>query len=149
IVDIENTMRHLNMGKSPFDAARDSAAEIAVPVLMATITTVVVFLPLVFMTGIGKYLFLPLAVSASLAMVASYVVSRTVSPLLASRFLSPEESGGEHNERLAKERFSKKWLVAALVLSTLGLPVWLADHLIPDLTAHDIPGALSEALPRD
>src|SRR5262245_44598945 len=153
IVDIENTMRHLNMGKSPFDAARDSAAEIAVPVLMATITTVVVFLPLVFMTGIGKYLFLPLAVSASLAMSASYLVSRTVSPLLASRFLSREESGREHHSLFLmehfQERFSRKWLVAALVLTALGLPVWLADQLISDLTTHHFPAALSEALPRD
>ena len=47
IVDVENTVRHLNMGKTPLEAARDSAHEIAVPVLMATVTTVVVFLPLI------------------------------------------------------------------------------------------------------
>src|SRR5207244_6967774 len=43
IVDVENTMRHLNMGKPPLDAARDSAAEISIPILMATVTTIVVF----------------------------------------------------------------------------------------------------------
>jgi multidrug efflux pump subunit AcrB len=92
IVDVENTVRHLGMGKSPLDAARDSANEIAVPVLMATITTVAVFLPLVFMTGVGRYLFTPLAVSASLAMAASYLVSRTVSPLYCSRYLRPRST---------------------------------------------------------
>jgi multidrug efflux pump subunit AcrB len=90
IVDVENTVRHLGMGKTPLEAARDSANEIAVPVLLATVTTVVVFLPLVFMTGVGKYLFTPLAVSATMAMFASYLVSRTVSPLYCSRYLLPK-----------------------------------------------------------
>src|SRR3984893_8517502 len=53
IVDVENTVRHLKLGASPLDAARESAREIAVPVLMATITTMVVFFPLTFMTGVG------------------------------------------------------------------------------------------------
>src|SRR5204863_924820 len=74
IVDVENTFRHLNMGKPPLDAVRDSAAEISIPILMATVTTIVVFFPLAFMGGVGKYLFQPLAVSASLALVASYIV---------------------------------------------------------------------------
>ena len=85
IVDVENTVRHLKLGASPLDAARESAREIAVPVLMATITTIVVFFPLTFMTGVGKHLFTPLAISAALALGASYIVSRTVSPLLCSR----------------------------------------------------------------
>src|SRR5207244_2580323 len=87
VVDVENTVRHLGMGKTPFQAALDSAQEIAVPVLMATVTTVIVFLPLVFMTGMGKYLFTPLAISVALALFASYIVSRTVSPLLCARWL--------------------------------------------------------------
>jgi multidrug efflux pump subunit AcrB len=97
VVDVENTVRHLHMGKTSFQAALDSAHEISIPVLMATVTTVIVFLPLVFMVGLGKYLFTPLAVSVALAMFASYIVSRTVSPLLCSRLLRPgvrsQESG--------------------------------------------------------
>src|SRR5262245_8713486 len=87
IVDVENTLRHLHMGKSPLQAVRDSASEISVPILIATVTTVVVFFPITFMEGMGKYLFWPLAFSAALAMFASYVVSRTVSPLYCSRYL--------------------------------------------------------------
>ena len=68
IVDVENTVRHLKLGLSPLEAARESAREIAVPVLMATITTMVVFFPLTFMTGVGKHLFTPLAVSACMAL---------------------------------------------------------------------------------
>src|SRR5262249_3868934 len=87
VVDVENTVRHLGMGKTPFHAALDSATEISVPILIPTIIPVVVFLPLVLTTGTAKYLFTPLAVSVALAMFASYFVSRTVSPLLCSLLL--------------------------------------------------------------
>src|SRR5947209_8429009 len=92
IVDVENTVRHLNLGKDPLTAARDSADKISIPVLLATITTVVVFFPITFMAGLGKYLLTPLAASATMAMFASYVVSRTVSPLYCSRFLRPHHA---------------------------------------------------------
>ncbi len=130
IVDVENTVRHLNMGKSSMDAARDSANEIATPVLMATITTVVVFFPLVFISGVGKYLFTPLAVSASLAMGASYLVSRTVSPLFCARYLRVH---GEHQERFP------------LWLFLLALTLALAGLVLPAL-AYWAPGVLPEAL---
>lgn len=116
IVDVENTIRHLGMGKTPFEAARDSAEEISLPVLMATVTTVIVFFPLTFMTGVGKYLFTPLAVSASLAMAASYLIARTVSPLLCAKLLRP------HHEQ--RERFPR-WIVlagACVALVCLALP---------------------------
>ncbi|MCI0362812.1 MAG: efflux RND transporter permease subunit, partial [Phycisphaerales bacterium] len=87
IVDIENTFRHLDMGKSPRQAALDSAMEIAMPVLVATITTVVVFFPVVFLFGMGKYLFTPLALSVAFAMFASYFLSRTLSPAFCAYFL--------------------------------------------------------------
>ncbi|HJT79041.1 MAG TPA: efflux RND transporter permease subunit, partial [Gemmataceae bacterium] len=95
IVDVENTLRHLHLGKTPVQAALDSAREISVPVFLATVTTVVVFLPVALMAGVGKYLFTPLAVAASLAMFASYVISRTVSPLCCARLLRPESAEGE------------------------------------------------------
>jgi multidrug efflux pump subunit AcrB len=113
IVDVENTVRHLNMGKTPLAAARDSAEEIAVPLMMATLTTVVVFVPITFMMGLGKYLFTPLAVSATFAMVASYVVSRTVSPLYCSRFLKP------HNSE--PERYPWYFTVLGFLLALVGL----------------------------
>jgi multidrug efflux pump subunit AcrB len=123
IVDVENTIRHLNLGKTPLQAARDSAQEIAVPVLIATMTTVVVFLPLIFMEGIAKYLFTPLAVSASLAMFASYFVSRTVSPLYCSRLLRPQ---GE------QEAMPWRLFAVSLVVAVVGLGVWLLNSQITE-----------------
>jgi multidrug efflux pump subunit AcrB len=102
IVDIENTFRHLDMGKTPRQAALDSAMEIAMPVLVATITTVVVFFPVVFLFGMGKYLFTPLALSVAFAMFASYVLSRTLSPAYCAYFLKAGgwrlEAGGPNPE---------------------------------------------------
>jgi multidrug efflux pump subunit AcrB len=124
IVDVENTVRHLHMGKSPLAAARDSAAEIATPVFMATLTTVVVFLPITFMAGLGKYLFTPLAVSATFAMTASYIVSRTVSPLYCARYLRADAK---------PERFPWWLFLAGLVLAGVGLGVPLLAQWAPRL----------------
>src|SRR6266849_2473816 len=87
IVDVENTYRHLQMGKRPKRAALESAMEIAVPVLVSTITTVAVFFPVTFLYGMGKYLFTPLALSVTFAMFASYILSRTISPAYCAYFL--------------------------------------------------------------
>lgn len=122
IVDVENTVRHLGMGKSPMEAALDSAVEIAVPVLMATITTIVVFLPITFMTGMGKFMFTPLAVSATLALLGSYVVSRTVSPLCCAKFL------GGYDET---PHFPRRLLITGLSLAAAGFVFWLAGSKLP------------------
>jgi multidrug efflux pump subunit AcrB len=91
LIDIENTFRHLDMGKHPKRAALDSAMEIAMPVLVATITTTVVFFPVIFLFGMGKYLFTPLALSVTIAMFASYFLSRTLSPAFCAYFLKAHD----------------------------------------------------------
>lgn len=142
IVDVENTVRHLGMGKTPFEAARDSASEIAVPVLIATITTVVVFLPLVFMEGVGKYLFTPLAVSAALAMFASYFVSRTVSPVLCARFLQPHVPD-------AKREPIPWWLfITGFIVALISFGLWITKVYYVDwLVGRHLPFA-TEGLPK-
>lgn len=87
IVVLENTDRHLAMGKPPAQAALDGAAEVAMPVLVATITTIVVFFPVVFLTGIGKFLFTPLALAVAFSIAASYFVAMTVVPVYCANFL--------------------------------------------------------------
>src|SRR5438876_5018173 len=87
IVVLENTHRHLAMGKTAETAALDAAEEVRMPILVATITTVVVFAPVVFLSGIGRFLFTPLALSVTFAMLASYIVALTVVPTYCAKFL--------------------------------------------------------------
>ncbi len=90
IVVIENINRHLEEGKTPTRAAFDGANEVAVPVLVSTITTVAVFLPVVFLQGIARKLFTPLAVAVGFSMAASYFVSMMVTPAACQKWLQRE-----------------------------------------------------------
>jgi multidrug efflux pump subunit AcrB len=87
IVVLENTVRHLRMGKAPLAAAQDAAEQVAMPVIVSTITTVIVFFPVVFLTGLGRFLFSPLALSVAFAMTGSYVLAMTLIPAYSARFL--------------------------------------------------------------
>src|SRR5262244_342334 len=91
IVELENINRHLNMpGKLRRLAVLDAAREVAMPIFVSTITTIVVFLPTVFLEGQAKLLFIPLTFTISCSMFASFLVSRTVTPLLCLHWLRPE-----------------------------------------------------------
>ena len=83
IVVQENLHRHLEMGKDGRSAAEDSAIELTLPILVATICILIVYLPIMFFTGIIKYLFVPLAMTVAFAMLADYAVSMSVTPVAA------------------------------------------------------------------
>ena len=85
-VVLENINRHLAEGKAPKEAARDGAEEVALPVLASTITTIIVFFPVMFLFGVAKYLFSALALAVVLSMVASYLVAMSVIPIYCARF---------------------------------------------------------------
>jgi len=87
IVVLENTHRHLRMGKPPREAALEGATEVSMPVFVATLTTIVVFFPVTFLYGMGKYLFTPLALAVAFSMIASYFVAMTLVPAYCARFL--------------------------------------------------------------
>jgi multidrug efflux pump subunit AcrB len=91
-VTIENIDRNLEQGKNLYDGIFDGAAEIAVPALVSTLCITIVFLPMFFLTGVARYLFIPLAEAVAFAMLASYVLSRTLVPTLAMYLLK----AGEH-----------------------------------------------------
>lgn len=95
VVVLENISRHLAGGKSPAAAARDGAEEVALPVLASTVTTVIVFFPVMFLFGVAKYLFQALSLAVVLSMAASYVVAMTVIPIFCARFLSGDEARAE------------------------------------------------------
>jgi hydrophobic/amphiphilic exporter-1 (mainly G- bacteria), HAE1 family len=87
IVVVENIIRHMQMGKSRSDAARDGATEVATPVLAGTVTTLAVFIPAIFLSGMIRYLFEPLSVAATFTIGASYFVAMTVVPAFCARFV--------------------------------------------------------------
>jgi multidrug efflux pump subunit AcrB len=82
-VTIENIDRHLAQGKPVLEAIRDGAGEIATPALVSTMCICIVFIPIFFLSGVAKYLFSPLAEAVIFAMIASYILSRTLVPTLA------------------------------------------------------------------
>ncbi|HEX2676364.1 MAG TPA: efflux RND transporter permease subunit, partial [Polyangiales bacterium] len=82
IVELENIHRHLALGQNRKQAVLAAAQEVAMPILVSTITTIVVFLPVLFLAGVARYLFIPLAATIAFALTMSFLVSRTVTPLL-------------------------------------------------------------------
>ena len=108
IVVLENTHRHVDLGSTPASAALRAAEEVRMPILVATVVTVVVFAPVIFLTGVGKFLFTPLALSVTFAMIASYVVALTVVPVYCAKFLKP--TAKEHRPwwfRLFERQFER------------------------------------------
>ncbi|MGH7841711.1 MAG: efflux RND transporter permease subunit [Candidatus Binataceae bacterium] len=99
IVVLENINRHLAEGEEPRQAAQRGAEEVALPVLASTITTILVFFPVMFLFGVAKYLFSALALTVTLSMLASYVVAMTVIPIYCARFLNAESAREEEHGR--------------------------------------------------
>jgi len=87
IVVVENIIRHQDMGESPMQAAAAGASEVAPSIIVSTLTFGVVFLPIVFLSGMARFLFAPLALAATLVMAASLVVALSVVPAFCARFL--------------------------------------------------------------
>jgi multidrug efflux pump subunit AcrB len=107
IVVLENVARHLESGKTPEQAARVAAMEVATPVLVATTTLCVVFAPVMFLTGIGKFLFTPLALAVIFAILASYVMSMALVPAACARFLKP--GGSAHGKAQRRSLFERAY----------------------------------------
>jgi len=97
-VSIENIERHLEEGAELRDGVLQGAAQIAVPALVSTLCICIVFIPMFFLQGVARYLFLPLAEAVIFAMLASYVLSRTLVPTMAIYLLKAKaHRSGSHN----------------------------------------------------
>ncbi len=106
IVELENINRHLNIPGTPRrTAVLDAAREVAMPIFSATITTIIVFVPTVFLEGQIKLLFIPLTFTISISLFASFLVSRTVTPLLALKLITPEKPVGPASRSLRDRLF--------------------------------------------
>jgi hydrophobic/amphiphilic exporter-1 (mainly G- bacteria), HAE1 family len=156
VVVLENVNRHLAQGKSPRQAARDGAEEVSLAVLASTLTTMIVFLPVMFLFGVAKYLFSALSLAVVLSMAGSYIVAMTVIPIFCARFLTTEgaqvEEAGEHRgfagafnrlyarfvaryERALEMALAHKWTVVGTVgilfALTMGAYRFIGTELFP------------------
>jgi multidrug efflux pump subunit AcrB len=102
-VEVENINRNLDMGKPVIQAILDGAQQIAVPALVSTLCICIVFLPMFLLGGVARYLFVPLAEAVIFAMLASYLLSRTLVPTMARYLLaSPVEGAAPSRNLLAR-----------------------------------------------
>ena len=102
-VEIENINRNISQGKEIVQAILDGASQIAVPALVSTLSICIVFVPMFFLSGVAKYLFVPLAEAVVFAMLASYLLSRTLVPTMA-RYLLLAQTEEERLEQAEASR---------------------------------------------
>jgi multidrug efflux pump subunit AcrB len=95
-VEIENINRNIAQGKEIQQAILDGAQQIAVPAFVSTLAICIVFVPMFFLTGVARYLFVPLAEAVVFAMLASYLLSRTLVPTMAKYLLRGHEQEASH-----------------------------------------------------
>src|SRR5580698_547170 len=103
-ITIENIERFLENGYELREAILDGAAQIAVPALVSTLCICIVFLPMFFLQGVARYLFAPLAEAVMFAMIASYILSRTLVPTLAVYLLRPKDHSPSRNPLVVFQR---------------------------------------------
>ncbi len=104
IVELEAISRHYNERKpnqSKMAATLEAAKEVAAPIFISTLTTVIVFLPIVFLSGVAKLLFIPLTITITITLFGSFFVSRTVTPLMCLNFLPPEKHLNRESKKLS------------------------------------------------
>ncbi len=104
-VEVENINRNAAMNKPILVAILDGASQIAVPAFVSTLAICIVFVPMFFLTGVARYLFVPLAEAVSFAMLASYLLSRTLVPTMARYLLRGHESDAAKLESEAQAHF--------------------------------------------
>ncbi len=143
IVEVENIIRHLRMGKTPYEAAMEAADEIGLAVVATTFTLIAVFLPTAFMGGIVGQFFRQFGWTAALSIFASLMVARLITPMMAAYILRPEKKYVEKQSKMmtwylkiVSWTLQHRWLTmgATLVLfvASLALVKLLPTSFIPD-----------------
>ncbi len=144
IVEIENIVRHLRMGKKPYQAAMEAADEIGFAVIATTFTLVAIFLPTAFMGGvIGKY-FKQFGITAAVAIMGSLVVARLLTPMMSAYLLKPHDEGVEKTSPLMQSYLSSvEWSLKHRLWIVLGfgLFIWGSISLLPLLPKGFVPSA--------
>jgi len=141
IVEIENIMRHLRMGKTPFQAAMEAADEIGLAVIATTFTLIAVFLPTAFMAGVPGKFFVQFGWTAAIAVFFSLVVARMLTPMMAAYILKPPKAG--HADPAWMTRYLKwaAWCLKHRVLTLLATGVFFVGSfmLVPYLPTGFLP----------
>jgi multidrug efflux pump subunit AcrB len=106
-VEIENINRNLEEGKEIEQAILDGAAQIAIPAFVSTLSICIVFVPMFFLAGVAKYLFVPLAEAVVFAMLASYLLSRTIVPTMAKYLLKEHDAASEEKKKNSRNPLVK------------------------------------------
>ena len=140
IVEIENIMRHLQMGKSPYQAAMEAADEIGLAVIATTFTLIAVFLPTAFMSGVVGKFFVQFGWTAAIAVFFSLVVARMLTPMMAAYLLKRPKK--EHPEPRWVGPYLKlaAWCLKHRLWTLLGVVAFTVGSCAP-LVAGKIPGA--------
>lgn len=142
IVEVENIMRHLHMGKTPYEAAMEAADEIGLAVVATTFTLIAVFLPTAFMSGVVGQFFSQFGWTAAISVFISLLVARLVTPMMAAYILKPKRHEEETFGAMMKRYLSVvRWtlnhraitLVATIVLfiGSLSLTKMLPGSFLP------------------
>lgn len=141
IVEIENIIRHLRMGKTPYQAAMEAANEIGMAVIATTFTLIAVFLPTAFMSGVPGKFFVQFGWTAAIAVFFSLVVARMLTPMMAAYFLKRPKK--EHGEPFWMARYLKwaAWCLKHRVMTLIAAAVFFFGSfaLVPLLPTGFIP----------
>ena len=143
IVEVENIIRHLRMGKTPYEAAMEAADEIGLAVIATTFTLIAVFLPTAFMGGVVGQFFRQFGWTAAMAIFASLLVARLITPMMAAYILRPEKQRVEKQSALmtwylniVSWTLHHRWLTMGatllLFIGSLALVQLLPTSFIPD-----------------
>ena len=136
IVEVENIVRHIQMGKSPYDAAMEAADEIGIAVIAISLTIVAIFLPASFMTSVAGQFFKQFGGSVSVQVLFSLLCARLITPMLAAYFLTPhlhaEKADGpimRQYTRLLTWSIRHRWITIGIGLLVFILPMAGASSL--------------------
>ena len=141
IVEVENIERHLDMGKTPMQAAMEAADEIGLAVIATTFTLIAVFLPTAFMSGIPGKFFKQFGWTAALAVFASLVVARVLTPMMAAYLMKPSKGGHKEPFWMASYLKVSRWALNHRWITMTGAAAFFVGSimLIPLLPTGFIP----------
>ncbi|MBV8900096.1 MAG: multidrug efflux RND transporter permease subunit [Verrucomicrobia bacterium] len=166
IVMIENIFRYIEEGEEPLEAALKGSRQIGFTVISLSISLIAVFIPLLFMTGIVGRLFREFAITLSVAVIVSAIVSLTLTPMMCARFLKPIKKGHQENrffrwtERMfegtlhfyeaglklvLRHRFTTLLIAVATLVATIYLYIVIPKGLLPQQGTGEIIGVTDAA----